>query len=173
MDPFSIDAYRPEEIASRIQKLGVVKSNGDPWRVLALSLLAGAFIALGAALFTIVTHDAAQLAAGVLRLIGGLAFCLGLVLVVVAGAELFTGNNLIVMAWASGKVTTMELLRNWIIVYVGNFVGSFLTAYMIFLSKQYEFGFGAVALDGTEWINEKPQPSCWIKTGRSMRTSGV
>lgn len=144
MDPFSIDAYRPEEIASRIQKLGVVKSNGDPWRVLALSLLAGAFIALGAALFTIVTHDAAELATGVLRLIGGLAFCLGLILVVVAGAELFTGNNLIVMAYVDGQVTLKQLLSNWTLVYIGNFIGALGIMLLIYFSGHWQIGNGAV-----------------------------
>lgn len=144
MDPFSIDAYRPEEIASRIQKLGVVKSKNDPLRVLALSLLAGAFIALGAALFTVVTHDVAELAAGVLRLIGGLAFCLGLILVVVAGAELFTGNNLIVMAYVDGQVTLKQLLNNWSLVYIGNFIGALGIMLLIFFSGHWQLGNGAV-----------------------------
>ena len=74
----------------------------------------------------------------------GFVFCLGLVLVVVAGAELFTGNNLIVMAWASKKVSTKALLRNWVIVYAGNFFGSFGMALLVFLSEQYTFGGGVV-----------------------------
>jgi len=74
----------------------------------------------------------------------GLVFCLGLILVVVGGAELFTGNNLIVMAWASGKVTGRALLRNWGIVYAGNFVGSFGTALLVLWSRQYTFGGGTV-----------------------------
>jgi formate/nitrite transporter len=80
----------------------------------------------------------------VARLLGGLVFSLGLILVIVGGAELFTGNNLIVMAWAGGRVTTTQLLRNWVIVYAGNFVGSLLTAVMMFWSKQYTFGNGAI-----------------------------
>lgn len=144
MDPFSIDAYRPEEIASRVQQVGVVKSRGDPLRIVALSLLAGAFIALGAALFTVVTHDAADLAGGVLRLIGGLAFCLGLVLVVVAGAELFTGNNLIVMAYVDGQVTLKQLLNNWSLVYIGNFIGALGIMLLIYLSGHWQLGNGAV-----------------------------
>ena len=80
------------------------------------------------------------------RLLAGLVFCLGLILVVVGGAELFTGNNLIVMAFASGRITLPALLRNWIVVYLGNFVGALLTAYLMFLSGQYAFGNGAVGL---------------------------
>ena len=81
---------------------------------------------------------------GVARLLFGLVFCLGLILVVVAGAELFTGNNMIVMAWANHKISTLALLRNWLIVYVGNFVGSLGTAVLVFYSKQYTAGGGSV-----------------------------
>lgn len=76
----------------------------------------------------------------------GLVFSLGLILVVVGGAELFTGNNLIVMAWANGKVTGRALLRNWAIVYVGNFVGSIGTVILMFFTKQYTFGSNSVGI---------------------------
>jgi formate transporter len=122
-----------------------------------LAVLAGAFIGLGAMFATTVSAGSfafkladgtaaftATLPFGITRLLAGLVFCLGLILVVVAGAELFTGNNLIVMAWASGKVTTRALLRNWTIVYLGNFVGSIATAAMVFMSKQYTYGGGGV-----------------------------
>lgn len=144
MDPFSIDAYSPKEIAARIQQLGVIKSKGDPLRVLALSLLAGAFIALGAALFTVVTYDSAGLAGGVLRLIGGVAFCLGLILVVVAGAELFTGNNLIVMAYVDGQVSLKQLLNNWWLVYLGNFIGALGILLLIYFSGHWHTANGAI-----------------------------
>ena len=83
---------------------------------------------------------------GVTRLLTGLVFCLGLILVIVGGAELFTGNNLIVMAWASGKVTGRALLRNWVIVYTGNFLGSLATAVLMFYSRQYTFGSDSVGI---------------------------
>ena len=79
-------------------------------------------------------------------MVAGLAFSLGLILVVVGGAELFTGNNLIVMAWASGKVSTVALLRNWGIVYLGNFVGSFGTAVLMVFTRQYTFGGNAIGI---------------------------
>jgi formate transporter FocA len=124
--------------------------------MLALAVLAGAFIALGAVFMTTVTAGASGvLPYGIARLLGGVAFCLGLILVVVAGAELFTGNNLIVMAWASRKVTTGKLLRNWLIVYFGNFVGAVLTAYGVYLSGQYAFGQGAVGLQALTIANAK------------------
>ncbi|MBZ5503429.1 MAG: formate transporter FocA [Acidobacteriia bacterium] len=128
-------------MAERAESVGVKKARLDSWTMLALGILAGAFIALGALFSTTVT--ASPLPYGVNRLLGGLAFCLGLILVVVAGAELFTGNNLIVMAWADKKVTTAQLLRSWVIVYVGNLIGAVATAGFVFLAKQYSFGGGA------------------------------
>lgn len=118
------------------------------WRnTLALAVLAGAFIALGAVFSTTVTVGAAgQLTFGVTRLLAGLAFCLGLILVVVAGAELFTGNNLIIMAWADHRLTLGKVLRNWGLVYGGNFIGALATAAVMLLTLQYTFGNGAVGL---------------------------
>src|SRR5204862_8139817 len=100
--------------------------------------------AMGAAFATTATAGAAGLPYGVVRVLAGLTFSVGLILVVVAGAELFTGNNLIVMAWASRRVSTARLLRNWAIVYTGNFVGAIATAALLYVSKQYEFDHGAV-----------------------------
>ena len=99
-----------------------------------LAVLAGAFIALGAAFATTVATAQGTCPTASLRLLVGLAFTLGLILVVVAGAELFTGNNLIVMAWAGRRVNSGQLLRNWAIVYAGNFVGAFGTAVLVFLA---------------------------------------
>ena len=142
---FNIDALVPKDMASKAEVIGVAKVKLGPLRMLALSILAGAFIALGAIFATTVTTGAAGvLPFGVSKLLSGLVFCLGLILVVGAGAELFTGNNLIVMAWASGKVSTAALMRNWVIVYIGNFLGSILTALLIVASRQYTFGNGAI-----------------------------
>jgi formate transporter len=156
---FRIDALLPAEMATRAEFVGVRKSEMPFLTMFALSVLAGAFIALGAIFATTIlaggmpikdAQGATVLTTafpyGVNRLLAGIVFCLGLILVVVGGAELFTGNNLIVMAWASGKVSSIALLRNWIIVYVGNFVGSIGTAVIVFLSRQYLFGGGAVGL---------------------------
>ncbi|HEX6383838.1 MAG TPA: formate/nitrite transporter family protein, partial [Anaerolineae bacterium] len=119
--PFSFDALLPPEMASKAENVGVAKANLGIFRMFALAVLAGAFIAMGAIFATTVTAGGSgALPFGVVKLLGGLVFCLGLILVVVAGAELFTGNNLIVMAWASRKVSTGKLLRNWVIVYAGN-----------------------------------------------------
>ena len=141
---FSIDALMPQEMAEKAEAIGVRKAELAFWPLFALAMLAGAFIALGAMFSTTTAAGSSVLPYGVARLLIGLSFCVGLILVVVAGAELFTGNNLIVMAWASRKVSTLALLRNWVIVYIGNFVGSLGTAVLVFLSKQYTFGSGSV-----------------------------
>lgn len=140
-----IDALLPQEMAHRAEYIGVRKAEAPALTLFALSIMAGAFIALGAVFATTVAAGtSSEWPFGVSKLLTGLVFCLGLILVVVGGAELFTGNNMIVMAWASGKVTTRALLRNWGIVYIGNFIGSFGTAAIVFLSKQYLAGSGSV-----------------------------
>ncbi len=155
----TIDALLPAEMALRAEKIGVSKAHMSLFTMFALGVLAGIFIALGAIFATTVTAPtmgvdpatgaplAKWLPFGITKLIGGVSFCLGLILVVVAGAELFTGNNLIIMAWANRRISTSSLLRNWAIVYVGNFVGAILTVIVMLLSGQYTFGNGAVGLN--------------------------
>ena len=142
--PSGLDALPPPEMARKAAEVGATKAALPAATMFVLAVLAGAFIALGAAFSTTVAAGGADLPYGVSRLLAGLAFSLGLILVVVAGAELFTGNNLIVMAWASRRVSTARLLRNWAIVYAGNLTGAVATAALLFASRQYEFGKGAV-----------------------------
>jgi len=160
-DELRIDALLPPEMARRAEYIGVRKAEAPVLTTFILAVLAGAFIALGAVFATTIAAGSTTLPYGVAKLLIGLGFCLGLVLVIVGGAELFTGNNLIVMAWASGKVSTRALLWIWAIVYAGNFVGSVGTAIMIFFSRQYLFSGGAVGATalgiangkvGLEWI---------------------
>jgi formate transporter len=159
MTEFSIDALLPPEMAKRAEDVGVRKSEMATLRMFMLAVLAGGFIAMGAIFATTVSAGSipisdpsgapvftGALPYGVVRVLAGIAFSLGLILVVVGGAELFTGNNLIVMAWASGKVSGRALLRNWVIVYIGNFVGSVGTAVLMFLSRQYTFGGNSVGI---------------------------
>lgn len=153
--PISFDSLLPPAMAEKAENAGIVKANMTFLPMFALSVLAGAFIAMGAIFATTVTTGSGELAYGVSRVLGGLVFCLGLILVVVAGAELFTGNNLIVIAWASGKVSTKKLLRNWVIVYFGNFVGSILTAIGMFWSGQYAFNGGAVGVNALNIASHK------------------
>ena len=139
----TVDAYAPREIAHRIETLGVTKARSDPLSVLILAVLAGAFIALGALFFTVVVTRPVG-GFGTTRLAGGVAFSLGLILVVVGGAELFTGNNLVAMAWVSRRITSVELLRNWGLVYLGNALGALGTVGFVFLGRVHELGDGAV-----------------------------
>src|SRR5262249_56304408 len=111
----TLDVYPPREIARKIETLGVTKARSDTLSLLVLAILAGAFIALGALFFTVVVTRS-TLGFGVSRLVGGVAFSLGLILVIVGGAELFTGNNLVALAWASRRITSAELLRNLVLV---------------------------------------------------------
>lgn len=142
----NIDALIPAEMARRAEIIGVRKAEMAGVTMFSLSVLAGAFIGLGANFSTVASTGASTLPYGIGRLLAGSVFCLGLILVVVGGAELFTGNNLIIMAWANRKVSTRALLRNWAIVYLGNFVGSFGTAFLAFLSQQYNFSAGGLGV---------------------------
>lgn len=159
MSEIHIDALLPPEMAARAEALGVRKAEMPLLKMLMLAVLAGAFISLGAIFSTTVSAGSMTFTAqsdglaysgsmpfGVTRLLAGLVFCLGLILVVVGGAELFTGNNLIVMAWASGKVATRAVLRNWVVVYAGNFVGAIGTVVLMFFTKQYTFGGNSVGV---------------------------
>ena len=154
MENFNVDAYKPKEIADRIEQISVSKSTTDPLRVFALALLAGAFIAFAAAFFTVVTHNS-NLGLGITRLLGGLAFCLGLILVVVAGAELFTGNNLLVMACVDKKITFYQLLINWSVVFFGNLCGSLGLVLLIYLSDHWLMSNGAVGAQAVMIANSK------------------
>jgi len=141
-----IDALLPQEIAERAEAIGVQKTRRDVVTLFALGILAGAFIALGAMFATTVLAGAqGVLPFGLSRLLAGFVFSLGLILVVLGGAELFTGNTLMVMAWAARKLSLGEMLRAWTIVYAGNFVGAVGTALLVYLSGQYLDGNGAVA----------------------------
>jgi formate transporter FocA len=141
----TLDALLPSEMAAKAEDIGAKKVGMSASSLLMLAILAGAFIALGAIFSTTVAAGASSaLPYGVTRLLAGFAFSLGLILVVVGGAELFTGNNLIIMAWASRKVSTAALLRNWGIVYLGNFAGALATALLMYLSGQYQFGNGSI-----------------------------
>jgi formate/nitrite transporter len=155
----TIDPIMPSDMAIRAEQTGVRRASMDVLTVFVLSVLAGAFISFGAIFATTVSAGtitigpagdgvvmSAALPYGITRLLTGLVFSVGLILVVVGGAELFTGNTLLVMAWASTKVTTRAVLLNWLIAFVGNCIGTVATAALMFLTTQYTFGNGAVGL---------------------------
>jgi formate transporter len=143
---FGFDAYSPNEIAERVESIGVAKARLPLISQVTLGVLAGGFIGLGALYSTLVTGDT-TLNFAVSRLLGGLTFSLGLILVVVAGAELFTGNNLLVMAWAGRRITTRELLENWFVVYFANFAGAVGMACLVYFSGHWQMNNGEVGIN--------------------------
>jgi formate/nitrite transporter len=148
-DASTLDALLPVEMARRAERIGVAKLAMPLARVFTLAVLAGAFIALGGVFATTALAGTTGVAWGPARVLAGVAFSLGLILVVVGGAELFTGNNLIVMAWAAGHVGTRAVLLNWLVVYAGNFLGASATALLVFVAGTHRGGngaFGAAAL---------------------------
>lgn len=153
-----LDALLPPEMALKAEDIGVKKVNINWMSMLWLAILAGAFIALGSVFYTTVTAGLKGVFPyGMIKLIGGLVFCLGLILVIVAGAELFTGNALIVMAWAGKKITSTKVLKNWGLVYLGNFIGAIGTVILMFFTKQYFFNEGKIGLNMLEIASAKCQ----------------
>ena len=137
------DAFSPAEIARRVESVGEVKARMGLWPLSLLGIIAGVFIGLGAMLFVMVRSDASLgFAASVFG--GGLVFSLGLLMVVVAGAELFTGNNLLVMAWADGRIGAAQVLRNWAVVCVANLIGAAGLALLVHASGHNALNSGAV-----------------------------
>ncbi len=141
---FGLDAYAPREVAARLRDVGVAKTQLPLLTQVMLGVLAGAFIGLGALMFLLVLADA-TLGFAASRLLGGLAFSLGLILVVVAGAELFTGNNLLAMAWAARLISTRGMLRNWLVVCLANAVGAAGLALLVWGSGHAQMNHGGVA----------------------------
>ena len=143
MENAPFDAYSPRQIAERLQALCVAKAATPLLSLVMLGMLAGAFIGLGA-LFSVIVLSDASLGFAASRLLAGLVFSLGLLLVVVAGAELFTGNNLLAMAWAHRALSTRDVLHNWVIVCAANFAGAAGLAAIVYLSGHAGMNGGAV-----------------------------
>lgn len=135
------DSLLPSEMAVQAEYVGVTKAHMSIVKTTSLAVLAGAFIAFGAVFSTIVTAGS-TMSFGVTKLLGGITFSLGLILVVIGGAELFTGNNLMIMAWANRKIKTTLVLKNWLFVYAGNMIGATSIVILIILSGHYLFGGG-------------------------------
>ena len=167
MENFSIDAYKPKEIADRIEQVSISKSTIDPSRIFVLALLAGVFIALASVFYTLVIHES-TMSPGITRLIGGLVFSLGLILVIVAGAELFTGNNLLVMAYVDRKITFKQLMLNWSLVFLGNLVGSLAIVLLIYLSDHWLISNGAVGAKAIMIANSKVNLSFMVAFSRGI-----
>lgn len=150
-DAGTFDARLPAAMARRAEAAGVAKAAQPIMSMFVLALLGGAFIAFGALFFTVATTPGpdAALPYGAAQVLGGVVFSVGLVLVVVGGAELFTGNNLVVMAWAGRRISTLALLRNWLIVYVGNVAAAIAVAWVVHLSGHLDGAGGALGVRAT------------------------
>lgn len=135
----------PDEIAETLFRVGKEKSRKPTFNLVILGLLAGAFIAFGGVLETVIITNTSEIfGLGITRFLAGSVFSVGLILVIVAGAELFTGNNLIIVGLLTGEVGLSEMLRNWTIVYVSNFAGSIAMVWLVYWSGIWKTGGGAV-----------------------------
>jgi len=164
---YGFDAFSPKEIAARVESIGVAKARLPLLSMLMLSVLAGAFIGLGALYFVLVRSDP-SLGFAAKQVLGGMVFSMGLVLVVVAGAELFTGNNLLAMAWADGRISTQEVLRNWAVVCLGNFIGAAGLALLVYLSRHAEMNGGAIAREYVAIAAAKVSMPFWTALFKGM-----
>ena len=142
---FNLQAYSPAEIKQAVEKVGVKKANLPFLASFMLAIVAGGGVGFGAIYYTIVASDP-TLSFATVRVLGGFVFTLGLALVLVGGAELFTGNNLIIMAWASGNVSTLTMLRNWVIVWFGNLVGALGLIVLVYFSHHPDMNDGRIGL---------------------------
>lgn len=141
---FGLDAFSPTQVARRVESVGVTKARLPLLSMCMLGILAGGFIGLGA-LYAVLVMSDASLGFGLSRLLGGITFSMGLILVVVAGAELFTGNNLLAMAWADGRISTGAVFYNWAVVAASNFAGAAGLALIVYWSRHPAMNDGAVA----------------------------
>lgn len=141
--PGTFDAYTPPRIAALVREGGVKKATLPLLSMATLGVLAGAYIAFGGMYYTLATTESG-LGFGMERIVGGLAFSLGLILVVIGGAELFTGNTMLTMACVEGKISVRLLLKNWIVIYLSNFVGALAVAGMMYASGAFDMHHGAM-----------------------------
>ena len=164
---YGADAYSPTEIARRVEAVGEAKARLALLPLAMLGVLAGAFIGLGAMLFVLVKSDA-SMGFATSQLLGGLVFSLGLLMVVVAGAELFTGNNLLVMAWADGRIRIGQVLRNWTVVCLSNFAGAAGLAVLVFWSGHTDLNGGAVGQKVVQLALAKQELPFWTALVRGV-----
>lgn len=142
----STDCLTPNDVATKTVGIGKTKCTSNFRKCFILSMFAGAFIGFGAMYYLFITSDTA-LPYSISKLLGGLAFCLGLQLVLIAGAELFTGNTLAIQARLSHEISTSQLLKNWVIVWLGNLMGSLVLVVLLHLCNFGGFHDHAIAIN--------------------------
>ncbi len=154
MEETITDAYMPAEMAKRAEASAIRKANRDLISAFFLAVQAGSFVAFGAALYTHVIHDS-SMGVGFTKLIGGLTFSLGLILVIIAGADLFTGDTLMVMGCFSRKFKIRQMLQSWLRVFLGNFAGSMCIVMLVYFSGHWTNNGGAVGVTALKIANAK------------------
>ncbi|WP_319533232.1 formate transporter FocA [uncultured Cohaesibacter sp.] len=153
MSQAPFDALLPAEMAKKAEDAGVAKATKHPRNTFMLAIMAGAFIGIAFIFYTVVTTGNSNMGWGANKMLGGLAFSLGLMLVVVNGGELFTSTVLTVVAKASNKITWAQLARNWVLVYVGNFVGAMALVGIMQVAQHYEQGPGTTHALGIQYMS--------------------
>ena len=166
-DKISIDILSPEAVTVKAETIGVKKAKNSLRSTVMLGVLAGAFIALAGEFYTLAVIDTG-LGFSLTKLIGGFVFSLGLILVVVTGAELFTGNTLLIIAYMTGKISFRDLMRNWILVYIGNFLGAVGVALLVFYAKQYTLKDYHFALESLKIAQTKLANDFFTQTVRAV-----
>ncbi len=157
----------PLEITQKTEATGIAKANMAFLPQWLLGMLAGAYIGFGAMFYTLIKSDH-DLSFALTQILSGLGFSLGLILVVVAGAELFTGNNLLTIAWAQRKIKTSSVLRNWSIIIASNCVGAVLLALLIYASGHTEMNHGKIAETYVKVANAKCNLPFWTAFFRGI-----
>ncbi|WP_423055283.1 formate/nitrite transporter family protein [Zhaonella formicivorans] len=171
-DRLNIDLLSPAAVTRKAETLGVEKAKNTIRSTVMLGILAGSFIAFAGEFYTVVIYDT-HLGPSITKLLGGLAFSLGLILVVVAGAELFTGNTLLIIAYMTRKITFGQLLRNWALVYLGNFLGAIGTVLLIYFSEQWKLGNYAFAAQAIKIAADKVNSDLWIAFVRGILANSL
>ncbi len=149
-----ITLLSPQEIAEKVENIGITKSQMPIAQLILLGILAGAYIGFGAMNYTIIKSDS-SLSFAVSQLLSGLFFSLGLILVSISGAELFTGNNLLLLAWSKKKITALSVAKNWGLIIFANLIGALILAYIIYWSGHPDMNNGKIAETYVKVANKK------------------
>jgi formate transporter len=145
----------PEEMARKAEALGIAKVSKPLLQSFYLAIMAGVFIAIAFVFYTTVTTGSEGMPYGLIKFVGGIAFSLGLILVVVCGGELFTSSTLTLIARANKHISTSQVLRNWVVVYVGNAFGALFLVLLIWLAQQHLVNNGAWGMNAMSIAQHK------------------
>lgn len=154
MENLNVNDLSPKEIAEKVVEVGCTKAKLPFFKMLVLAILAGVYIGFGGELATMISHDL-KIGVGFTQFLAGSVFSVGLMLVVIGGAELFTGNSLMILACLHGNAKVSGLLKNWGTVYLGNFIGGVLLALLMFMAGLWKFNDASLGLKAVTIANAK------------------